>query len=56
MLIKRKEEATAESGKVLNLAPELIKRLVPGTPDWATISEVARGAQEGDLRARLVAN
>ncbi|MBU9123473.1 IS256 family transposase, partial [Burkholderia multivorans] len=36
---KRKEEATVEPGKGLNLDPELIKQLVPGTLDRATINE-----------------
>ncbi|WP_321874850.1 hypothetical protein [Burkholderia cenocepacia] len=34
---KRKEEVTIEPGKGLNL--ELIKQLVPGTLDRATINE-----------------
>ncbi|MDR8881918.1 hypothetical protein FEP63_02366 [Burkholderia multivorans] len=36
---KRKEEVTIEPGKGLNLDPELIKQLVPGTLDRATINE-----------------
>jgi len=36
---KRKEEVTIEPGKGLNLDPELIKQLVPGTLDRATIDE-----------------
>ncbi|NTX26753.1 hypothetical protein HT746_06320 [Burkholderia pyrrocinia] len=32
---KRKEEATVGPGKGLNLDPELIKQLVPGTRDRA---------------------
>ncbi|WP_175917396.1 IS256 family transposase [Burkholderia pyrrocinia] len=37
---KRKEEVTIEPGKGLNLGPELIKQLVPGTLDRATINEL----------------
>ncbi|AIV63120.1 putative transposase [Burkholderia pseudomallei K42] len=47
---KRKEEMTIEPGKGLNLDPELIKRLVPGTLERATIA--TGRAQEGNLRAR----
>lgn len=36
---KRKEEVTIELSKGLNLDPELIKQLVPGTPERATIDE-----------------
>ncbi|CAJ3942376.1 Transposase mutator family [Burkholderia pseudomallei] len=36
---KRKEEVTIEPSKGLNLDPELIKQLVPGTPERATIDE-----------------
>jgi transposase-like protein len=36
---KRKEEVTIEPSKGLNLDPELIKQLVPGTLDRATINE-----------------
>ncbi|MCA8126216.1 hypothetical protein LGM75_07620 [Burkholderia multivorans] len=36
---KRKEEVTIEPGKGLNLDLELIKQLVPGTLDRATINE-----------------
>ncbi len=36
---KRKEEVPIEPGKGLNLDPELIKQLVPGTLDRATINE-----------------
>lgn len=36
---KRKEEVTVEPGKGLNLDPELIRQLVPGTLDRATINE-----------------
>lgn len=36
---KRKEEVTMEPGKGLNLDPELIKQLAPGTLDRATINE-----------------
>lgn len=36
---KRKEEVTIEPGKGLNLDPELIKQLVPGTLDRATLTE-----------------
>ncbi|WP_258181478.1 hypothetical protein [Burkholderia multivorans] len=39
---KRKEEVTIEPGKGLNLDPELIKQLVPGTLDRATINEQRR--------------
>lgn len=36
---KRKEETTIEPGRGLNLDPELIKQLVPGTLDRTTINE-----------------
>ncbi|MCO1422820.1 hypothetical protein L0Y97_29465 [Burkholderia multivorans] len=36
---KRKEEVPVEPGKGLNLDPELIKQLVPGTLDRASINE-----------------
>ncbi|KWF20840.1 IS256 family transposase [Burkholderia pseudomultivorans] len=36
---KRKEEMTIEPGKALNVDPELIKQLVPGMLDRATINE-----------------
>ncbi|CAG9247717.1 hypothetical protein BDI4_210032 [Burkholderia diffusa] len=36
---KCKEEVTIEPGKGLNLGPELIKQLVPGTLDRTTINE-----------------
>lgn len=36
---KRKEDITVEPGKGLNLGPELINQLVPGTLDRATINE-----------------
>lgn len=36
---KRKEETVVEPGRGLNLDPELIKQLVPGTLDRATINE-----------------
>ncbi|MCO1362912.1 IS256 family transposase (plasmid) [Burkholderia multivorans] len=36
---KRKEEVPVEPGKGLNLGPELIKQLVPGTLDRASINE-----------------
>ncbi|WP_217591344.1 hypothetical protein [Burkholderia sp. GbtcB21] len=39
---KRKEEVTIEPGKGLNLDPELIKQLVPGTLDRATINDSLR--------------
>ncbi len=35
---KRKEEVTIEPGKGLNLDPELIKQLVPGTLEVSGIS------------------
>lgn len=36
---KRKEEVMIQPGKGLNLDPELIKQLVPGTLDRPTINE-----------------
>jgi hypothetical protein len=37
---KRKEDATVEPGKGLHLDRELIKQLVPGTPDRASIESL----------------
>ncbi|GBH24221.1 hypothetical protein [Burkholderia vietnamiensis] len=36
---KRKEEVTIEPGKGLNLGPELIRQLVPGTLDRETLPQ-----------------
>ncbi|MCG1039384.1 IS256 family transposase, partial [Mycetohabitans sp. B7] len=36
---KRKEESTIKPGRGLNLDPELIKQLVPGTLERTTINE-----------------
>ncbi|WP_183273483.1 hypothetical protein, partial [Burkholderia pseudomallei] len=36
---KRKEEVTIELSKGLNLDPELIKQLVPGTPERADLPD-----------------
>ncbi|HDR8932542.1 hypothetical protein QZM46_13060 [Burkholderia vietnamiensis] len=36
---KRKEEVTIEPGMGLNLDPELIRQLVPGTLDRATLPQ-----------------
>ncbi|ABC37750.1 transposase, putative [Burkholderia thailandensis E264] len=54
---KRKEEVTIEPGKGLNLDPELIKQLVPGTLDRAASEDhqgarplpVGRGRAQTDL-------
>ncbi|OMG73959.1 transposase [Burkholderia ubonensis] len=52
---KRKEEVTIEPGKGLNPDPELIKQLVPGTLDRATINEQLAARNRQDLsRARLL--
>ncbi|AJY39557.1 tyrosine recombinase domain protein [Burkholderia humptydooensis] len=47
---KRKEEDTIEPGKGLNLCPELIKQLLPGTLDRATLNEQLAALKKASSR------
>lgn len=50
---KRTEEVTRELGKGLNLDSELIKQLVPGTLDLATINEELAALKKGAFERAL---